>query len=146
MKYIRWGRGMLFLLAVALIIGLAASTFQDDIAKLGNDVEKRPGETGAENLFAAFGSTEWPGGSPWAQPVASGGTVAAGSETSTGTNTTRQLIGVFDGRSPALCSCNNTTCNSSMNLAVPGGTYAVYAVWNDDKFIGVWLELVGPGA
>lgn len=137
---------MLLLMAVALISGLAASTFQDDIYKIENSVENRPGEAGAERLYQAFGSTEWPGGSPWSQPVATDGKLTAGSAPGSGTNTTRQLIGVFDGQSLALCSCNNTTCNNHMNLTVPDGSYTVYTVWNDDKFVGVWLEPVGAVA
>jgi hypothetical protein len=147
----------IFMLAVLFMLPYCYATLNTDESNPLGQVELRPAENAAQELFNKFGNHPWVGGDPWtsqksmALPQLQMNRIQK--ETSSPTplssgvkaawNLSYYLIGVLDTKQLVLSdSCIiNKTCDLNSTLPAPGGIYNVYMVMNDSKYAGLWIEL-----
>jgi hypothetical protein len=152
MKHITKRRFMIALMVSAAIL-LCVDLGMSGVGDLLGDVEKRPGEKGAEALFQKFGSNPWRAGEPWSsEQIASPQTGAAlPAPTDSGLcayckdgNLTFRFVGSISASEIAIVdSCVlNATCNQTQPIYAPGAKYNVYAVFRGERYLGLWSEIV----
>jgi hypothetical protein len=147
----------IFMLAAFCLLPYCYATLNADIQNSLGQVELRPAEKTAEELFSKFGNHPWVGGDPWAgqeniilpqlhmkkvQKDTSGpATLALAAKANS--NLSYYLIGILNTKQLVLSDIcfSNQTCDLNSTLPAPGGIYNVYMVMNDSRYVGLWLEL-----
>jgi hypothetical protein len=147
----------IFMLAVLFMLPYCYATLNADDSNPLGQVELRPAEKAAQEMFSKFGNHPWVGGDPWISqksmalpqlqmnkmqketsspsPLSSGVKAAS--------NLSYYLIGVLNTKQLVLSdSCMiNKTCDLNSSLPAPGGIYNVYMLMNGSKYAGLWIEL-----
>lgn len=153
-----FARLSIFVLAAFCLLPYCCATLSADIQNPLGQVELRPAEKTAEDLFGKFGNHPWVGGDPWiaqknmvlpqlqtkkVQKDTSGpATLASAAKASS--NLSYYLIGILNTKQLVLSDIciSNQSCELNSSLPAPGGTYNVYMVMNGSRYVGLWVELV----
>jgi len=101
-------------------------------------VELRPAEKTAEDLFNKFGNHPWVGGDPWTFQKDMFASAAKKSS-----NLSYHLIGILNTTQLLLSDIciSNQSCELYSSLLAPGGIYHVFAIMNGSRYAGRWVEL-----
>jgi hypothetical protein len=143
------------ILLLCLLPHCCATLNADNQDNLGQ-IELRPAEKTAEDLFGKFGNHPWVGGDPWAsqknmaltqlqtkkvQKETTGPAISSSAKV--GDNLSYYLIGILNTTQLLLSDIciSNQSCELNSSLSAPGGTYNVFMVMNDSKYAGLWVEL-----
>ncbi len=147
----------IFMLTAFCLLPCCYATLNIDIDNHLGQVELRPAEKVAEDLFSKFGNHPWVGGDPWTaqknmvlpqlqtkkvQKDVSG-SAALASATRASSNLSYYLIGILNTKQLVLSDICifNQTCDLNSTLPAPGGIYSVFKVMNGSRYAGLWVEL-----
>lgn len=125
------GKSILILLVAAILLPALA-------AGVGN-VEYRPAEKAAENLFNKGIGKPWAGGNPFESNM---GTDQARVYGALNPSTSYQIIGYLDVSTGLIIAADG---GKSLQLKPGPGNYPVYGYFNGNKLMGVFIDFSSSG-
>jgi hypothetical protein len=121
-----FAKGILVLLAAALMLSM--------LPLGGAQVEKRPVEAAAENLFNKGIGNAWAGGEPFAS---SAGTGSNQMHNVASLYSDCRIIGYLNVASGLIVASDG---GNSLHFTPGPGNYPVYGYFKDDKMMGIFID------
>jgi hypothetical protein len=118
----------------AVLVLLVAASLLSMLPLGGAQVEKRPAEAAAENLFNKGIGSAWTGGEPFSSGTAAGenqvrGVACADSDI--------RIIGYLDVTTGMIIASDG---GNSLHIKPAPGNYPVYGYFQADKLMGIFID------
>lgn len=117
-----------------ILVLLVAASLLSLISIGGAQVEKRPAEAAAENLFNKGIGSAWAGGEPFSSSAAAGGNQVRGVAC---TDSDIRIIGYLDVATGMIIASDG---GSSLHFKPVPGNYPVYGYFEADKLMGIFID------
>ena len=120
--------------AKAILVMLVAALLLSMLPLGGAQVEKRPVESVAENLFNKGIGNAWVGGDPFSSSTGTGYNQVQGAAR---LDSDYRIIGYMDVASGLIVASDSGT---SMHFTPGPGNYPVYGYFKADKMVGIFID------
>jgi hypothetical protein len=125
--------------AKAILVLLAAALLLPMLALGVGEVEKRPVETVAENLFNKGIGNAWVGGDPFASSTGMGYNKMQGTAS---LDSDYRIIGYLDVTSGLFIASDS---GNSLHFTPGTGNYPVYGCFEANKMVGIFIDFGSSG-
>lgn len=118
----------------AILVLLVAASLLSMLPLGGAQVEKRPAEAAAENLFNKGIGSAWVGGDPFAS---SGATDSNQMQSVASLYSDCRIIGYLNVATGLIVASDG---GNSLHFAPGPGNYPVYGYFRDDRMMGIFID------